>query len=403
MTNPSDDVMAKLQALRDTFATQLPGKIQEIKTIVDTLCGGKCGEAEESEAFKVLHYLSHKLTGSGATFGFSAVSDAARALETLAKEILDLAVPSTAVQRAQIRVLLEDLQRAAGQRERKSGANYWQESGTPAPRAPDSAGENRLIYLVEDDPLLAQDLALQLGNFNYTTHVFHSLAAFRQAVRQTIPAALVMDMGLPDGNGADAIVEIQEGRAAPLPVIFLSGRGDLEARLAGVRAGGAAYFTKPVDIGAMVDALDTLTAQKAPEPYRILIVDDTPSLARYFALTLQEVGMVTEVVTDPMNIMQALVEFAPELILMDMYMPGCNGLELAMVIRQQEAYVGIPIVFLSAETDLNKQLEAMRQGGGRLPGQADPAGPLDFGSDKSGAALSHIALLHDARQPDGTL
>lgn len=363
MTNPPSDVMAKLQALRDAFAAQLPGKIQEIKAVGDTLCGGKCSESEEGEALKLLHYLAHKLTGSGATFGFNAVSDEARALETLAKEMLDCAVPSSAERRAQISAYLENLQRAAGQREKKSGANYWRESGAPVPRAPDSTGENRLIYLVEDDLILAQDLALQLDNFNYTTHVFHSLTEFRQAMRQAIPAALIMDMGLPDGNGADAIAEIQEGRTTPLPVIFLSVRGDLEARLAGVRAGGAAYFTKPVDIGAMVDTLDALTAQKAPESYRILIVDDTPSLARYFALTLQEVGMVTEVVTDPMNIMQALVEFAPELILMDMYMPGCNGLELAMVIRQQEAYVGIPIVFLSAETDLNKQLEAMRQGG----------------------------------------
>jgi diguanylate cyclase (GGDEF)-like protein len=46
-----------------------------------------------------------------------------------------------------------------------------------------------------------------------------------------------------------------------------------------------------------------------------------------------------------------------------MHMPGCTGLELAAVIRQQEAYVSVPIVYLSAETDVDKQLAAMRQGG----------------------------------------
>jgi diguanylate cyclase (GGDEF)-like protein len=44
-------------------------------------------------------------------------------------------------------------------------------------------------------------------------------------------------------------------------------------------------------------------------------------------------------------------------------MPGCTGLELAAVIRQQEAYVSVPIVYLSAETDVDKQLAAMRLGG----------------------------------------
>jgi diguanylate cyclase (GGDEF)-like protein len=53
----------------------------------------------------------------------------------------------------------------------------------------------------------------------------------------------------------------------------------------------------------------------------------------------------------------------PDLILLDMYMPDCTGTELAKVIRQQEAYVSIPIVFLSAETDMDRQLEAMQLGG----------------------------------------
>jgi diguanylate cyclase (GGDEF)-like protein len=62
-------------------------------------------------------------------------------------------------------------------------------------------------------------------------------------------------------------------------------------------------------------------------------------------------------------VMRALVEFMPDLVLMDMYMPTCNGLELAAVIRQQEAYVSIPIVFLSTEANLDMQLKAMQIGG----------------------------------------
>jgi len=61
--------------------------------------------------------------------------------------------------------------------------------------------------------------------------------------------------------------------------------------------------------------------------------------------------------------MEALADFKPELILMDVYMPVCSGLELARLIRQQEAYLGIPIVFLSSETNLEKQFTAMRMGG----------------------------------------
>ena len=51
--------------------------------------------------------------------------------------------------------------------------------------------------------------------------------------------------------------------------------------------------------------------------------------------------------------MQPLDEFRPEMILMDMHMPSCDGLDLAAVIRQQEEYIGIPIVFLSAEASMD--------------------------------------------------
>jgi diguanylate cyclase (GGDEF)-like protein len=61
--------------------------------------------------------------------------------------------------------------------------------------------------------------------------------------------------------------------------------------------------------------------------------------------------------------MSQLVEFQPDVILMDVYMPDCTGLELAMVIRQEEAFVGVPIVFLSRETDRMKQIAALGEGG----------------------------------------
>jgi PleD family two-component response regulator len=73
--------------------------------------------------------------------------------------------------------------------------------------------------------------------------------------------------------------------------------------------------------------------------------------------------MQTQHVGDPMHVMEPLINFRPDLILMDVYMPGCSGLELATAIRQQRDYVGIPIVFLSAETDVEKQLSAMSLGG----------------------------------------
>ena len=51
-------------------------------------------------------------------------------------------------------------------------------------------------------------------------------------------------------------------------------------------------------------------------------------------------------------------------------MPGCTGMEIARVIRQQDRFHSVPIIYLSAEDDVTKQLHAMSLGGRRLPDQA---------------------------------
>jgi len=73
--------------------------------------------------------------------------------------------------------------------------------------------------------------------------------------------------------------------------------------------------------------------------------------------------MLTCVVSDPQQLLPQLAEFHPDLVLMDMYLPGCSGDELARIIRQMEPFVGLPIVFLSVESDFDRQLSAMGLGG----------------------------------------
>jgi diguanylate cyclase (GGDEF)-like protein len=118
-----------------------------------------------------------------------------------------------------------------------------------------------------------------------------------------------------------------------------------------------------VDISALVDALDKVITDEEPEPYRVLIVDDSEVQAKVNAAYLKKVGIVSRMITNPLDVLRALEEFSPDLLLLDLYMPECNGLELAQVIRQMKAFVSLPIVYLSAETDREKQLAAIGFGG----------------------------------------
>jgi diguanylate cyclase (GGDEF)-like protein len=94
-----------------------------------------------------------------------------------------------------------------------------------------------------------------------------------------------------------------------------------------------------------------------------LVVDDSESQALYTSTSLKKAGMQTHMIINPMEVMDAIEDFNPELIIMDMYMPGCNGMELAKIIRQENRYVSMPIIYLSSEDDVDKQLAALSEGG----------------------------------------
>ena len=92
-----------------------------------------------------------------------------------------------------------------------------------------------------------------------------------------------------------------------------------------------------------------------PEPYRVLVVDDQEVAAILAGGILNHAGMVVRTVFDPMTVLQAMDEFRPDLVLMDLHMPGANGIELTGIIREHEAFCAIPVVFLSCEEDLTSR------------------------------------------------
>jgi diguanylate cyclase (GGDEF)-like protein len=129
------------------------------------------------------------------------------------------------------------------------------------------------------------------------------------------------------------------------------------------RTGGEEFFYRAVDPGQLIEKIENYTHASTQDPYRILVVDDSKAQAKYIENILNKSGMIPGVITDPMQILVALNDFQPEIIIMDMYMPGCTGMELARVIRQQDKFHSVPIIYLSAEDDVNKQLHAMSLGG----------------------------------------
>jgi PAS domain S-box-containing protein len=174
-----------------------------------------------------------------------------------------------------------------------------------------------------------------------------------------------MAMHFPEGDAAaiELLAELKSRCLHCPPVIFTSERDDIETRLLAYRAGACRYLPLPLDEDRLLRMLEGLVWQAPDEPYRVLMVDDNPLLLETHALHLRAAGMEVRGETDPLRVQEVLRGFRPDVLLLDLYMPQCSGLELAAIIREQEEYRQLPILFLSAEGDVAKQLLALNLGG----------------------------------------
>ncbi len=223
------------------------------------------------------------------------------------------------------------------------------------------------IYLAFNDGEYAQRIIRQMEFFGFRAAAFSTPQELDEECARNKPETIVIDVDFGGGDAVEGIAtveRIQERHETPIPVLYMSRQdGSIETRLRAVRSGGEEFFYQVLDPGQLIEKIEHYSYAHPAEPYKVLVVDDSRAQAKYMENVLQKAGMRSCVLTDPMEVVNALEEFSPEIIILDMYMPGCTGMELAKVIRQQDHLHSVPIIYLSAEEDVSKQLHAMSMGG----------------------------------------
>ncbi len=346
----------QLAKLRADYLARLPDELAALQALAEGFQGGE----RDRPGLEVLHQHLHKLAGSGGTFGLAALSAAARALEQRAKAWLagDLdAVDSPVWGR-----MAAEVAALGGTLGGDTPAHSIPVAPSQAVRSP---GKTIRVWLVEDDASLGGQLRRQLESFNYQVRLFTRIDEAERAAHTEMPDMLIMDVMFEaeGSNATEVLAHLPALRALACPLLFITSTDDFKSRVRAARLGAIGYFLKPIDIPRLVNRIGQLFEQMHAPPERVLIVDDDADLAAHLSLVLRAAGMEAEVLRRPETIMAELAAFQPELVLMDLHMPDYSGPELAGVIRQHDQWASLPIVYLSAETNLERQNAAMRRGG----------------------------------------
>ena len=346
-----------LQQLSQQFSERLRQELPHLAQL-----GGLLLEADDVERKRVLLELRHqlhRLAGSAGTFGFTQLGQQARELEQHAERWME----RQSRQQQGLNDFISALQALGDQPISASASSETSESGRKPPRHEDGS---RTIYILEGEAAIGESMRQTLNNFGYQAEHFNSIAGLDAALQQQMPDALIIDAKLPGeaSCGLHYASQLRERLEEPLPLLVLTDQqDDFATQLQAVRAGAMGLFSKPVDIPQLESRLERCFSQQSGEPYRVLIADDDQDLASRYSLVLRDAGMLVEILSEPAQIFAHLRDFNPEVVLLDVNMPDCNGPELAQIIRCNDDWLRIPIIYLSAETDISKQMNALIKAG----------------------------------------
>lgn len=356
MTSSDDELQQLLLTLSAQFRERLGNELPELRALAQRLLVSSDSAVQQLILQGIREQL-HKLAGAAGTFGYTDLGVQARALELSSAELL------SASTEAQLQAHAQALQQFS-QQDCIPQASVRSEPST-APHTNNSSEVNRRIYILEPDQQLGENLHSTLQNFGYATEHFPTSAALQAAVNRQLPDVLIIDSHLNEENpdGLAFVRELAAQLPLPLPLLVISQQQDFDTRLRAVRVGVAGFFTKPVNFSALESRLDSIFVQRRGEPYRVLIIDDDLELSKRYRLVLDNAGMQVETLSQPQHIDEVMHRFNPEVILLDVHMPLCSGPELAQIIRFNDAWLRVPIIYLSAETDIRKQIKALLKAG----------------------------------------
>jgi FixJ family two-component response regulator len=114
--------------------------------------------------------------------------------------------------------------------------------------------ETAVVFVVDDDPSMRRSLESLLRSIGHDVRLFSSAQEFMKAERPEVPGCLVLDVRLPGMSGLTFQQELAKAGIA-LPVIFVTGHGDVPMTVRAMKAGAAEFLTKPFDDQVLLDAI----------------------------------------------------------------------------------------------------------------------------------------------------
>lgn len=207
----------------------------------------------------------------------------------------------------------------------------------------------KTALIVEDDRMAADILTVYLTSAGYNVVVAKDGEEALRKAREIRPFFITLDIMLPKFDGWDVLSELKKSPdTAGIPVIIVSIVDDKEL---GYSLGAVDYLIKPVNRESLMSAVNSCMPVKndADKPWKVLVVDDDEKSVKFMSTILEEAGFVTLKAYGGEAGVNLAISANPNLIILDLMMPGVSGFDVVERLRVHPVAQNIPIIVCSAK------------------------------------------------------
>jgi FixJ family two-component response regulator len=155
-----------------------------------------------------------------------------------------------------------------------------------------------IVFVVDDDVSVRESLELLIRYEGWQAEIFACADEFLRRPRALIPSCLILDLSLPGLSGLDLQKRMASERS-DMPIIFITGHGDVPSTVQAMKAGAVEFLTKPFTDGVLLSAI-----RQALERSRVALVEEAELQGlrdRYASLSLREQQVMALVVSGLLN------------------------------------------------------------------------------------------------------